>query len=120
MPETKLLQRMLKEAGLEIDYMNRCTVPTLLQKFGAGTFRTGMILRCAEMPTLIDAPKLPTGAVSLHYKDCVAFSGHKVFLDKDRLLARYYGTDEGKRYKSFLDGLSKEERPKYEIFLVFS
>ena len=116
MPDTKVLEKMLDEVKAEIDYMNSCITPTLVKRFGAGTFKTGMIIKCAEMPTLIDAPRFETGAVKMMYKDCVRFSGQRMGIDRAKFLKRYYATEEGKKYKEFLDGLTDpHERERYKI-----
>lgn len=115
-PETDVLKKMLEGIHSEITYMNSCITPELVKKFGAGTFRTGMVIRCAELPSLIDMPMSPTGAVRLKFKDCVRFSGRSVAIDKAKFLARYYATEEGKAYKAYLDSLSPEERELFNIF----
>lgn len=107
---------MLEGIREEIAYMNSSITPTLVQKFGAGTFRTGMVVRCAEMPSLINAPTSPAGAVRLEYKDCIRFSGRCAAIDKAKFLARYYATEEGRKYKAFLDSLEPLERERFNIF----
>lgn len=115
-PETKILNKMLDGVRAEVTYMNSCITPTLVKRFGAGTFKTGMVVRCAEMPSLIDAPISGTGAVRLEFKDCIRFSGRSVAIDKAKFLKRYYSTEEGKKYKEFLDGLTDpHDRERYEI-----
>lgn len=115
-PETRVLDRMLDEIRAEVAYMNSCITPTLVKRFGVGTFKTGMVIRCAEQPTLIDAPHSQSGAVRLEFRDCVRYSGRSVAIDKAKFLKRYYSTDEGKKYKEFLDGLTDpHERERYKI-----
>lgn len=116
-PETPVLNRMLERVRAEITYMNSCITPPLVKKYGAGTFKTGLVIRCAEQPSLIDAPRSQTGAVSLEFKDCIRYSGRSVAIDKAKFLRRYYSTDEGKRYREFLDSITDpHERERYEIF----
>lgn len=112
-PKTELLQKMLEGVQNEIDYMNDTTAPALVSRFGANTFKTGLVIRCTEEPLLIDLKEKP---VKVIYSDCIRFNGQKMCIDKEKFLARYYATEEGKKYREFLDRLPTIQRRQNEIF----
>lgn len=114
-PETKVLNRMFEEIGGELAYINSDTIPALLKMFGS-VLNTGIILRCAEQPGLL-MQKTGVGFVPLNYKDEIKFNGKKAVINKPKFLKRYYSTDEGKRYKAFLESLDSVARDKqFNIF----
>lgn len=115
-PETKVLNRMFEEIGGELAYINSDTIPALLKMFGP-VLNTGIILRCAEQPGLLKLQKTGVGFVPLNYKDEIKFNGKKAVINKPKFLKRYYSTDEGKRYKAFLESLDPVARDKqFNIF----
>ena len=107
---------MFSEVTCEIDYLNKDLLPFLKEAFGAGCLNTGLILRCAENPSLVNVPELQYMAVELRYQDCMKYSGKAMTIDKARFTARYYATEEGKAYKQFLDELPPDLKERYSIF----
>ena len=115
-PETKVLTRMFEEIEGELSYINSTTLPILLKLFGS-VLNTGIVIRCAEQPSILNIPKTGVGFVPLNYKDEIKFNGKKAVINKPKFLQRYYSTDEGKRYKMFLEGLDPVARDKqFNIF----
>ena len=116
MPETKVLNRMFEEIGQELGYINGAVVPALVSTFGP-VLNTGIVLKVAELPSLVNIPSLGSGAVVLSYKREIKYNGKKAVINKAKFLERYYSTDEGKRYKEFLESLDSISRTKqFNIF----
>lgn len=114
-PETKILSQMFSEIENELTYINGATVPALVSTFGS-VLNTGIVLRVAELPSLINAPRLGTGAVILRYKEEIKFNGRKAVINKPKFLERYYRTEEGQNYKKFVESLDPVTRRQFEIF----
>lgn len=116
MPETRILNGMFAEIQEEIDYINSMPVPFLKKKYGSGCLNTNLVLRVAELPSLMDAPRSPSGAVNLKYRDEITFNGRVAIINRSKFLERYYATEEGKIYKKFLEELDPKLRRQFEIF----
>lgn len=114
-PETRLLSQMFREIEQELTYINGTTVPALVSTLGP-VLNTGIVLRVAELPSLLNAPRLGTGAVLLRYKDEIKFNGRKAVINKPKFLEKYYRTEEGQNYKKFVESLEPGLRRQFEIF----
>lgn len=116
MPDTRELEKMFQDIEQELSYINGAIVPALVSAFGP-VLNTGIVLRVAETPSIINVPSLDSGAVVLRYKSEIKYNGKKAVINKPKFLERYYRTEEGKRYKEFLEGLDSITRNKqFNIF----
>lgn len=115
-PETRVLRGMFSEIQEEIDYINTRSVPYLMKKYGSGCLNTKLVLRVAELPSLMDAPRSQSGAVNLRYRNEISFNGRVAIINRQKFMERYFATDEGKTYKRFLESLDPGMRRQFDLF----